>query len=110
MKNGRNTDGTFLRGNSGRPKGARNLKTLAIESLLEGQLIAFTSPGLPIVTMVMHIRLRRHLHLDQQALVPKGFRVVYDEPGSWILETLDWLEVVQVGDQTRSVRSMMLRT
>ena len=46
MKNGRNTDGTFLRGNSGRPKGARNLKTLAIESLLEGQGEALTQTAI----------------------------------------------------------------
>ena len=37
MKNGRNTAGQFISGNSGRPKGARNKKTLAIESSLEGQ-------------------------------------------------------------------------
>ena len=36
MKNGRNTAGKFTSGNTGRPKGARK-KTLAIESLLEGQ-------------------------------------------------------------------------
>mgnify|MGYP003306628118 CR=1 FL=1 len=36
MKNGRNTAGKFTSGNSGRPKGAKNKKTLAIESLLEG--------------------------------------------------------------------------
>ena len=42
MKNGRNTDGTFSKGNTGRPKGARNLKTVAIESLLEGQAEALT--------------------------------------------------------------------
>ena len=34
---GRNTAGKFTSGNTGRPKGARNKKTLAIESLLEGQ-------------------------------------------------------------------------
>ena len=42
MKNGRNTAGKFTSGNSGRPKGARNKKTLAIESLLEGQAEALT--------------------------------------------------------------------
>lgn len=42
MKNGRNTGGKFTSGNSGRPKGARNKKTLAIESLLEGQGEALT--------------------------------------------------------------------
>ena len=33
MKNGRNTDGKFTLGNTGRPKGARNKKTLASEAL-----------------------------------------------------------------------------
>ena len=42
MKNGRNTAGKFTSGNSGRPKGARNRKTLAIESLFEGQAEALT--------------------------------------------------------------------
>lgn len=42
MKNGRNTDGTLSYGNAGRPKGARNRKTVAIEALLEGQAAALT--------------------------------------------------------------------
>ena len=42
MKNGRNTDGTFSEGNSGRPQGSRNKAILAIESLLEGQAEALT--------------------------------------------------------------------
>jgi hypothetical protein len=46
MKNGRNTAGQFTSGNSGRPKGARNKKTLAIESLLEGQAEALTQTAI----------------------------------------------------------------
>ena len=46
MKNGRNTAGKFTSGNSGRPKGSRNIKTLAIESLLEGQAI-LTNANIP---------------------------------------------------------------
>ena len=46
MKNGRNTAGKFTSGNSGRPKGARNKKTLAIESLLEGQAEAITQTAI----------------------------------------------------------------
>ena len=46
MKNGRNTDGTFSKGNSGRPRGARNRKILAIESLLEGQAEALTQTAI----------------------------------------------------------------
>ena len=46
MKNGRNTAGKFTSGNTGRPKGARNKKTLAIESLLEGQAEALTQTAI----------------------------------------------------------------
>jgi hypothetical protein len=46
MKNGRNTAGKYTSGNSGRPKGARNRKTLAIESLLEGQAEALTQTAI----------------------------------------------------------------
>lgn len=42
MNNGRNTDGTFGHGNAGRPRGARNRKTVAVEALLEGQAEALT--------------------------------------------------------------------
>ena len=49
MKNGRNTDGRFSKGNTGRPKGARNLKTVAIESLLEGQAEALTQTAISSV-------------------------------------------------------------
>ena len=46
QKYGRNTDGTFSKGNSGKPKGARNLKTIALESLLEGQAEALTQKAI----------------------------------------------------------------
>ena len=46
MKNGRNTAGKFTAGKSGRPKGTRNKKTLAIESLLEGQAEALTQTAI----------------------------------------------------------------
>ncbi len=46
MKNGRNTAGKFTSSNSGRPQGARNKKTLAIESLLEGQAEALTQTAI----------------------------------------------------------------
>ena len=42
MKNGRNTAGQFVSGNTGRPKGSRNRATIAIESLLQGQAEALT--------------------------------------------------------------------
>ena len=46
MKNGRNTDGKFTDGNSGRPRGSRNRTTIAIESLLEGQSEALTQAAI----------------------------------------------------------------
>jgi len=46
MKNGRNTAGQFSPGNSGRPKGARNKATIAIDSLLEGQAEALTQTAI----------------------------------------------------------------
>ena len=46
MKNGRNTDGKFTDGNSGRPRGSRNKATIAIESLLEGQSEALTQTAI----------------------------------------------------------------
>ena len=46
MQNGRNTAGKFTSGNVGRPKGARNKQTLAIESLLEGQAEALTQTAI----------------------------------------------------------------
>ena len=46
MQNGRNTAGKFTSGNSGRPKGARNRKTLAIKSLLEGQAETLTQSAI----------------------------------------------------------------
>ena len=46
MKYGRNTAGKFTSGNSGRPKGARNKKTLAIKSLLEGQAETLTQSAI----------------------------------------------------------------
>ena len=54
MKNGRNTDGTFSKGNTGRPKGARNLKTVAFESLLEGQAEALTQTAISKSTNGRH--------------------------------------------------------
>ena len=46
MENGRNTDGKFTDGNSGRPRGSRNKATIAIESLFEGQSEALTQAAI----------------------------------------------------------------
>ena len=55
QKYGRNTDGTFSKGNSGKPKGARNLKTIALESLLEGQAEALTQKAIELRWRVIRL-------------------------------------------------------
>ena len=40
--NGRSTDGRFGKGNAGRPRGARNKATQAVEALLEGEAEGLT--------------------------------------------------------------------
>jgi hypothetical protein len=37
LKSGRNTDGTFLPGNSGKPKGSRHKASIAISAMLDGE-------------------------------------------------------------------------
>lgn len=69
MNNGRNTDGTFGRGNAGRPKGARNRKTVAIEALLEGQAEALTQVAIEKALEGDSVALR--LCMDRIAPPPK---------------------------------------
>jgi hypothetical protein len=45
-KNGRSTDGRFTSGNPGRPRGAMNRTTLAVESLLAGQAERLTKKAI----------------------------------------------------------------
>ncbi len=59
MKNGRNTAGKFTSGNSVRPKGVRNKKTLAIESLLEGQAEALTQTAISRDSMALRLCMER---------------------------------------------------
>ena len=73
MKNGRNTDGTFSSGNSGRPKGTRNLKTVAIESLLEGQAKALTQTAISKALEGDSVALR--LCMDRIMPAPKDKRI-----------------------------------
>lgn len=46
VADGRNADGTFAKGNPGRPKGTRLKVTRAVEELLEGQSEAITQKAL----------------------------------------------------------------
>ena len=78
MKNGRNTDGTFSSGNSGRPKGTRNLKTVAIESLLEGQAKALTQTAISKALEGDSVALR--LCMDRIMPAPKDKRIKVQLP------------------------------
>ena len=78
MKNGRNTAGKFTSGNSGRPKGTRNKKTLAIESLLEGQAEALTQTAISKALDRDGMALR--LCMDRIAPAPKDNPVSFTLP------------------------------
>ena len=78
MKNGRNTDGTFSSGNAGRPKGTRSLKTVAIESLLEGQAKALTQTAISKALEGDSVALR--LCMDRIMPAPKDKRVKVQLP------------------------------
>jgi hypothetical protein len=78
MKNGRNTAGNFTAGNSGRPKGARNKKTLAIESLLEGQAEALTQTAISKALDGDGMALR--LCMERIAPAPKDNSVTFALP------------------------------
>jgi len=76
--NGRNTDGTFATGNSGRPKGARNKKTVAITSLLDGQSEALTQTAINKALEGDSIALR--LCMERIAPAPKDQTVSFGLP------------------------------
>ena len=78
MKNGRNTEGKFTSGNSGRPKGTRNKKTLAIESLLEGQAEALTQTAISKALEGDGLALR--LCMESIAPTPKDKAVSFSLP------------------------------
>ena len=78
MKNDRNTDGTFSSGNAGRPKGTRNLKTVAIESLLEGQAEALTQTAISKALEGDSVALR--LCMDRIMPAPKDRRIKVQLP------------------------------
>ena len=73
--NGRNTDGTFATGNAGRPKGARNKKTIAITSLLEGQAEALTQTAVTKALEGDSVALR--LCIERIAPAPKDQPVTF---------------------------------
>ena len=78
MKNGRNTAGKFTSGNSGRPKGARNKKTQAIETSLEGQAEALTQTAISKALDGASMALR--LCMERIAPAPKDNPVSFALP------------------------------
>jgi hypothetical protein len=77
-KYGRNTDGTFSNGNVGKPRGARHKKTLAIESLLEGQAEALTQTAISKALEGDGLALR--LCMERIAPAPKDKSVSFPLP------------------------------
>ena len=77
-KYGRNTDGTFSNGNVGKTKGTRNKKTLAIESLLEGQAEALTQTAISKALEGDGLALR--LCMERIAPAPKDNSVSFPLP------------------------------
>ena len=76
--NGRNTDGTFARGNAGRPKGAQNKRTVAVAALLEGQSEELTQTAITKALEGDSIALR--LCMERIAPAPKDQTVSFDLP------------------------------
>ena len=74
----RNTDGTFSNGNVGKPKGARNEKTIAFESLLEGQAEALTQTAISRALEGDGLALR--LCMERIAPAPKDNSVSFPLP------------------------------
>ena len=75
---GRNTAGKFTSGNTGRPKGARNKKTIAIESLLEGQAETLTQTAISKALEGDGLALR--LCMERIAPAPKDNPVSFTLP------------------------------
>ena len=78
MKNGRNTAGKFTSENTGRPKGARNKKTVGIESLLEEQAEALTQTAISKALEGDGLALR--LCMERIAPAPKDKSVSFPLP------------------------------
>ena len=76
--NGRNADGTFGGGNSGRPKGARNKATQAVLALLEGEGEALTRKAIEMALQGDGVALR--LCLDRIAPPRKDSPVQFPLP------------------------------
>ena len=78
MKNGGNTAGQFSAGNPGRPRGSRNKATLAVESLLQGQVEVLTQTAINKALEGDSVALR--LCMDRIAPPPKDAAVTFSMP------------------------------
>ncbi|MCR9223860.1 MAG: hypothetical protein NXH70_07290 [Hyphomonas sp.] len=71
---GRNTDGTFSKGNAGRPRGARNKTTQAVAALLEGEADRLTRKAIEMAlegdTVALRLCLERIHPPRKDAPVP----------------------------------------
>ena len=78
MKNGGNTAGQFSAGNPGRPRGSRNKATLAVESLLQGQVEVLTQTAINKALEGDSVALS--LCMDRIAPPPKDAAVTFSMP------------------------------
>lgn len=77
-KNGRNTDGTFTKGNSGKPRGARHKATQAALALIDGEGEALTRKAIEMALAGDSVALR--LCLERLAPPRKDAPVRFDLP------------------------------
>lgn len=77
-KNGRKTDGTFMKGNPGRPIGSRHKTTLAIQALIDGEGEALTRKAIDMALAGDTVALR--LCLERLAPPRKDAPVRFDLP------------------------------
>ena len=104
-KYGRNTDGTFGKGNVGRPRGARNKTTQAVSALLEGEAHKLTRKAIEMALEGDTVALR--LCLERIDPPRKDAPVPFDLPdmsgaGSAAQAMGALLEGVAKGDLTPS--------
>ena len=103
MKNGRNTDGTFAVGNTGRPKGSKNRKTLAMETLLEGQVEALTQTAINEAlngnTMALRLCIDRIMPLRKDNYINLDLPEI-ENPNQLVDAARCVLKAVQLGNLT----------
>ncbi len=104
MQNGRNTAGKFTSGNTGRPKGARNKKTLAIESLLRDQAEALIQKA--ILKALEGDGLALRLYMEHIAPAPRDKSVLFP----YLKWKMQWMPLKPlVAFSKPSVRENLLR-